>query len=82
MGPVRQAGPLRMIKAPRELGEFKGGRFMKIIHCSFITDVNSQMSFSFGPAGGNVLLLWYDLCCWQIHQTHRAVQRTSGLKSL
>lgn len=57
MNPVRRAGPLCKIKAPREHSEFKGGHFMKISHCSIITDLNSQVSFNFGPAKGNGLLL-------------------------
>lgn len=39
MGAVSKAGILCMIKTLRELSGFKGGCFMKISHCSFITDL-------------------------------------------
>lgn len=37
---------------------------------------------SFVLARGNGLSPWYDLCCCQFHQTHRAAQQMSGLRSL
>lgn len=43
--------------------------------------LNSQVAFNFEPARGNVVPLRYDLCCWQIHQTHKAARQMSGLEN-
>lgn len=43
--------------------------------------LNSQVAFNFEPARGNVVPLRYDLCGWQIHQTHKAARQMSGLEN-